>query len=775
MILKSILSDIKKNPFTTMLLFVFIFTSALLFSSALGMISELSTSITALMTKAQTPDFMQMHSGNIDYTRLEKFAIGNEKIKHFQVSPMLNIDGSEIHFCDKDLSGSVMDNGFCYQNELFDFLLDADGKIINVETEELQDGEIYIPLNYWKKFSVTKNDIVIVCEKEFTIKGFLRDSQMDSDMASSKRFLITKNDYESLSLFGTEEYLIEIKAFDSNDTSSIENEYIQAGLENNGPAITHSLFFLINALSSGVLIALIILISILLVFISFLCIRFTLLATLEDDYKEIGVMKAIGFYHKEISSLYLSKYSFIVFISCLFGFSFSFIFKDFLLSKTNLFISNDSNFFVSLLLGFIACIVLFFCIFFYVKHILTNLKKISSTKAIREDRNTEMYNSEHTIHINNSLIEKIFGLNIFIGIQDVIKKKRMFVTLFLVLILAIFIIIVPQNIYQTIKDSSFINYMGISDCNARIDLQQLPNMKQEAESISKWLQTDKDVEYFDLYTTRSFKINNNDKIENLKIECGDYSNNTIKYVSGNAPKTQTDIVLSFICANNLKKKIGDEVEVYITDSEIKKFKVCGIYSDVTNGGITAKIITQDLQEELLPSVMWYIFCIQYKNNATNKSDLYKDTFTFGKFTQVNEYIKQTVGSTIDMIALTSQIAFWISLGITILITTLFVKLLLAKDNYSISILYSLGFSKKDIRKQYVARIVFILLLSLIIGTLLANTLGSLIATLALSNIGIANLHFVIKPYIVYLLLPLSLLVVVLLSCNLAIKIKTEHI
>lgn len=62
----------------------------------------------------------------------------------------------------------------------------------------------------------------------------------------------------------------------------------------NGPTVTYGLFKTMNALSDGMMIAVILLVSALVVAIAFMCIRFTLLAKIEDDYREIGVMKAIG-------------------------------------------------------------------------------------------------------------------------------------------------------------------------------------------------------------------------------------------------------------------------------------------------------------------------------------------------------------------------------------------------------------------------------------------------------------------------------------------------
>ena len=65
---------------------------------------------------------------------------------------------------------------------------------------------------------------------------------------------------------------------------------------------------MMNAISDGMMIAVILLISALVVTIAFMSIRFTLLAKIEDDYREIGVMKAIGLRLSDIKKIYLAKY-----------------------------------------------------------------------------------------------------------------------------------------------------------------------------------------------------------------------------------------------------------------------------------------------------------------------------------------------------------------------------------------------------------------------------------------------------------------------------------
>ena len=84
-----------------------------------------------------------------------------------------------------------------------------------------------------------------------TVAGFLRDAQMNSMMASSKRFLVSQWDYERLKPRGEEEYLIEFLLKDCGDTNAVSTAYTRQGLPSNGPAITKPLIRMMNALSDG--------------------------------------------------------------------------------------------------------------------------------------------------------------------------------------------------------------------------------------------------------------------------------------------------------------------------------------------------------------------------------------------------------------------------------------------------------------------------------------------------------------------------------------------
>ena len=64
-----------------------------------------------------------------------------------------------------------------------------------------------------------------ICGEPFVIAGFLRDSQMNSMLASSKRFLVSNADYERLEGCGNVEYLIEFRLKDMEALGSFAAAY----------------------------------------------------------------------------------------------------------------------------------------------------------------------------------------------------------------------------------------------------------------------------------------------------------------------------------------------------------------------------------------------------------------------------------------------------------------------------------------------------------------------------------------------------------------------
>ncbi|MFR4753189.1 MAG: hypothetical protein ACLT90_14985 [Enterococcus raffinosus] len=60
-----------------------------------------------------------------------------------------------------------------------------------------------------------KGDSVEVNGHKLKVAGFIRDSQMNASLSSSKRFIVNQKDYQALEKHGSVEYLIEYRVKDT--------------------------------------------------------------------------------------------------------------------------------------------------------------------------------------------------------------------------------------------------------------------------------------------------------------------------------------------------------------------------------------------------------------------------------------------------------------------------------------------------------------------------------------------------------------------------------
>ncbi len=744
-------NDMIKSKAITLTTMLFITAATMLVALAAILVVNLSGAIDTLMTRAETPHFMQMHAGKLDLARLADFAEQNKAVDDFQVVEFLNLDGSELVFAGGSLADSVQDNGLSVQSEKFDFLLDLNGNVITVS-----DGDIYVPIAYIQDGTARIGEMVTVVGRTFTIAGALRDSQMQPLLSSSKRFLVSQNDFDALRQFGGMEYLIEFRLRDLGELGAFEVDYTAAGLEANGPTLTYALFRIFNGLSDGLMIAVMLLVSALVIAIAFLCIRFTLLAKIEDDYREIGVMKAIGLRIEDIKKIYLTKYIAITAAGSLLGYGVSFLFVDVLLANIRLYMGESDNDHLAPIFGIFSVVLVFLAIIAYVNGVLKRFRKISPAEAVRYGVSQEKAGGTSRFLLS---INKFLDTNVFLGIKDVLARKSMYITMLAVLVLAAFIITVPQNLHNTISSSSFITYMGVGNSDLRIDIQQTDHISNKAAEITTAMEKDQFISKFNVLTTKTFLVNLDDGLqERIKIELGDHLVFPLTYTDGHAPAAENEIALSVLNANEMQKKVGDVITVIIQGKQTS-LAVCGIYSDVTNGGKTAKAVFSDDSAE----VMWSVITAELVDSSLldQKIAEYANKFTFAKVSDIDEFIRQTYGGTINAIGKAADTAIVVALVLTMLITLLFMRMLIVKDKYTIAVMKAFGFTNTDIKAQYVARAVFVLIVGILLGTLLANTIGEILAGAVIASFGASSFQFVINPTFAYLLSPLLMASVVL--------------
>jgi len=758
MLLKMLKKDVNRKKLITAALFVFIMLPALLISSGSNMIIELSGSLNSLFIQAKIPHFVQMHSGDIDQEAIEKWSNKNDLVKNQQTVEMLTIDGSNVYLSDNTTSeaSSIMDLGFVRQNNSFDLLLDLENKPIHVSP-----GEIAVPLYHRQKEKMEIGGIVRISHgsfvMEFRVSHFVRDAQMNPSIIHSKRFVVHEIDYETLKRnLGEVEYLIEFQLNDLTRLSDFSNAYELSNLPKTGPSINYDLFKIINVLTDSIVAVIVILVSLLFCIIAVLCLRFTILASMEEDYREIGVMKAIGIRQRDIKRIYLIKYMVMAALAAVLGYVLSLFLSALFTSNIMLYLGTAPNSIPGRFIPFSASVVIFLIVVVSCMITLRRFHKISAVEALRSGNTGEAYKDKSFLSLSKN---RFFNVNIFLGLRDVFHRFKMFWLLCFVFFVCTFIIIVPVNFLSTIQSPVFITYLGIGQSDIRIDLRQSENMTQRFNHMIRYIEEDSDITSFSPMVTSQFKVVDTDGVlKNLNIETGDFTIFPLEYLTGTAPVQKNEIALSYLNAKDLQKNVGDPLSLVAGD-HTKKMVVSGIYQDVTNGGRTAKGALPPNYK----AVLWYVVNLNVKSKTDEKVKEYSKAFYPARVTDSGRYLSQTMGNTIEQLRFFTLLAIVIALFVSMLITSLFLKMLIAKDSSQIAIMRGIGFSLKDIRIQYITRALLVLSVGIILGTVISNTVGQSLVGFIWSFMGASKIRFIINPVQTYILYPLALMIIVSLA------------
>ena len=377
MIHRLLWNDIRNHKLMSLSTVLFMAASAMLISLVAVLFTGLLGSVDRLMTKAQSPDYLQMHTGAVELEKIADFAADQPEIEQWQVMPFLNLENNVLELGEKSLSDSTQDNGLCVQGERFDYLLGLDDELPVVKT-----GEVYVPICYRSQYDLCVGDQMQIGSHTLTIAGFIRDSQMNSMLASSKRFLVDQLDYERLKTQGEEEYLIEFLLHEGTDTDSFAAKYGEAQLYANGPAITKPLIKMMNALSDGIMILVILLVAIVVLLISLLCIRFIVAIGMEQDKKEVGMLKAVGIGNESIVQLYFSKYLLLSGCGAVIGMIGAKILEAPLSEKLKEMYGTSANVLLSSMAAALACLLVEGVILLFVRHILKKLEQMTALQAL---------------------------------------------------------------------------------------------------------------------------------------------------------------------------------------------------------------------------------------------------------------------------------------------------------------------------------------------------------------------------------------------------------
>ncbi len=766
LLLNLVRKDFKRNRVITTALAVFLILSALMMAGGLRVAGTMISSLNGLNELAMPPDYLQMHKGTYDEEAFEDFVESHEYIKASLVVEMLDIRNANIIYQGETLEKCLMDNGFVVQNEGFDFLLNMENEIAVV-----RNGEIGVPVYYAEELGIQVGDVLALQEgdyrKELTVSTIIRDASMSAALTSSKRFLISQADLDEISSqMGEWEYCFEFLLEEDTATADLEKDYIDAGMPGSGVAVTGTLLNMLNNLSHGLVAFIIIAISILLIMIAILCLSYIIRATMAEENYTIGEMKAIGLPGKEIAKLYQMKYIILVLAAGVIGYLAAIPFGDFFSSSVILYCGYGTAAWMKWVFPLIGIILLSLIVMLGCRRIIRRNLKSTVMELMRGEGKfkKEGHYSLPSAGLNYR--------NLTIALGELKCKWKEYSVIFLVFVFSSFLILLPMNMKNTIENPSFITYMGVAECDIRIDIQYSEKLAEQRAEVVSYLEHDSEIEKYAIYRNGYAQLKNAEgEWEYIRVESGDESVFPLEYLEGSAPDYMKEMALSYLIAAELGKEVGDPLTVSYQGQELR-FTVCGIYQDITYGGKTAKAAI-DFDEK---DVEVYLIYLDVKGGVSieEKTKELRSILTDSKITPVSEFVSQTLGGITENMSLVEGAAIVISLLLSMLITVMILQLIIAREHSAIAIKKAIGFSTRDIRIQFGMRILMIQFAAILAGTVLANFLGEAIFGLMLSSMGASKITMLVEPVTAYLLCPAAQLLVVFLTVIAGTKVVRNY-
>lgn len=653
MLTKLIWNDVRQNKLLSAATVFFMTVSAMMLGLTALLFSGLLGSVNALMEQAQVPDLLQMHTGALEESQISRFAGEHPEIDQWQICRFLNLDNSQVALGGHSLLDSTQDNGLCVQSEHFDYLLDMDNNRPHV-----LPGQVYVPVCYRARYDLNIGDTMQIGGERLTIAGFLRDSQMNSMMASSKRFLVSQWDYERLKPHGEEEYLIEFLLKDGGNANAVSTAYTQQGLPANGPAITKPLIRMMNALSDGTTIFVIFLTAVVVLLVALLCIRFILSIRMERDKREVGMLKALGIGKGEIKRLYFSKY--LLFSLC------------------------------GGLLGLGAAAVL----------------QGPLEGQIRE----------------------------LCGASDRGAQSAVSALCAVAVVEAVILLSVWRSLKKTDKLSVLAALFPVRE--------QKQNLRQYLliGFVSAALERDEQVARYAVLETQSLPAVLADGTTcNLTVELGDHTIFPVRYSEGTMPVADHEIALSSLNAKELGLSIGDTLLLRVGGEE-RRCTVCGIYSDITNGGKTAKAggRTSD------GPVIWSVAYVSLKDRSAGSRWMEAYSQAGADVTDIEDYVRDTYGPTLAQLRLASRGAILIAVLVAFVVIALFLRLIVERNRDAISLQKALGFTGGDVGRAYFYKGFLSAAAGVLTGLFLGTLLGEGLCGAVLKSFGADSFRFIIR-------------------------------
>ncbi|MCR5719808.1 MAG: FtsX-like permease family protein [Lachnospiraceae bacterium] len=766
-------NDLRRKKTMNVVLLLFVVLSAMFASSSVNNMIAVYGGIDSFFEKSDMSDYVvaTLNNNGEDPAEeeIEKASAVTSYEKEriiFYSAPNLKKDNVKyVNFENAGLITSIKEGKLNYFNK------------DNEPIKDIEPGHIYVGGTLADKNSTTVGDRVVLeigdVKKEFVIEGYSKEALFGSPFLTNPRILM--NDEDAKAFLENEDLWAKsggaIYYINTDDVKELRSEL--SGITNGLFSLDKStlkLTFMLDMLTAGLLM----IVSICLILITFTMLSFTIKFTLTEDFREIGVMKAVGIKNRFIRGTYILKYFFLSVIGAAIGYAFSLPFGQMMLKSVTgkLVIGSDNQVFI----GFLSAVAVVAIIVLFCYGCTRRIKKLSPIDAVRNGETGERFNKRFWLRLSKSRM----GTDAFMGVNDVVSKPGQYVSMVVTFSICLLLITMLANVTNTLMSEKLLFLFGAtkSDVYYSSTEKVMENMGSDDDEV--FLDTIRDMEKtladndmpgkVHIELLYQLSVRHGDTRTQVMLEqCKATKSTDYVYSEGVAPIYENEVAFTPQILDELDAKVGDKVYLTINGEE-KEFIITASLISLNHVGKCGRL-PESVPLSYHDVSTAFSFQIDFddhpdKKEVAKRIEKLKDIFDSTKIYDAAGFVETSAGSA-STLAAAKNMVLVIALIIAALITVLMEKSFISKEVNEIALLKALGFKSRSITLQHTLRFVFVIIISTLIAMILNLPFTALTCDRIFALMGaVSGVSYMIKPVEVFVVYPLILTLTVVISAAL---------
>ncbi|MEY8236947.1 FtsX-like permease family protein [Lachnospiraceae bacterium 66-29] len=767
--------DLKRKRAMNLILLVFIILASMFMSSGVSNIITVTTALDSYFEMADVPDYFAMSENKSTDRDIRGTLENASAINEFRIEEFVSMSQSNITRVDEPLNASNLSQKLVLQSDRdmgINYFLDDESILKSVPK-----GEIYVTRFIEKNMGLEVGDKIIVeiegVSREFTFAGSFRDAVCGTELMGVKRFILNGEDFDEYmsdetvkNMYGGKFLYIHTADLDKT-LSQIAD--ISDGFTFSGDAEMLGHAYIFDMIIMGLILA----VSLILIIISLAVLRFTIAFTLSEEFREIGVMKAIGIRNIKIRGLYLTKYFAISVVGAALGLILSYPFGKMLInySSESIIIDSGNNGFINVACAVLtAAVILLFCL-----SCTGRVSKMSPIDAVRNGQTGERFRKKSVMSLGRSRL----GTTVFLAANDIVSSPKRYAIIILTFFLCMSLLIMLSNVTASLKSGNLVKYFGMADCHAVTDIgdEAMKFMTVDGhEEVKKYLD---DMEQTLAENGMPAECMTEYYIYAM-IRYGEYESKTAilqgtgttmdmyEYLEGTPPQNSDEIAVTTLLAKRLGAEIGDTVTLSYPTGETAEFIITALYQSMVNQGISVRAHTgcdiNYLAASGSPGTQ-----IKFTDDPDDKEVLRrieKIKELYPKFSSVKtagQTVNDTtgVGDAIDAVKKMSAI---LTVILAALITVLMLRSFIAKEQAEIALMKAIGIRNTNIYGQYTLRFFIAAATAVLLAELLGMPLTKLCFDPIFRSMGLEmGVEYMQNPVEIYVIFPVIALAATVVS------------